>query len=385
MEPLEPFRPFGAGNLLLSNHQKLAEANRRRVLGLIGRKNRLSQKDLARRTTLQPSTVSNIVRSLKTAGMVKDGEAIAVGRVGPRETILEIVPEYGWSAGLSLDVHHRLIVLDATGHPVHRADYPAGSTVPDVLRTLPARLADICQQHRLNWERFAGLGVSVAGVVDAAQGMVLLSRVLHEELFPLQAEIEGTLHQPVRVERDVVCGAYAERASGAAREIDSFLYLTINRHGQDQRGFGLAAVAEENILRGTNSAAGEIDYLMERLLSLAPTPANPQDDEQFYRNYGEALAVIVNLLDIDFLIIGANDAELTDAHLRSLESTMSAKLVSVPGRQIRLRRSTMQADGPLIGAGLLALHHKMARDLASTNSPPPLAPTRRRQRVSATA
>ena len=385
MEILEPFRPFGAGNLLLSNHQKLAEANRRRVLGLIGRKNCLSQKDLARRTTLQPSTVSNIVRSLKTAGMVKDGEAIAVGRVGPRETILEINPEYGWSAGLSLDVHHRLIVLDATGLPIYQADYPAGSTVPDVLRTLPARLADIRRKHRLSPERFAGVGVSVAGVVNAARGMVLLSRVLHEELLPLQAEIEAALHQPVRVERDVVCGAYAERAAGVAREIDSFLYLTINRHGQDQRGFGLAAVAEENILRGTHSAAGEIDYLMERLLSLSPTAADPQDVEQFYRNYGEALAVIVNLLDIDFLIVSANDEVLTDARLRSLEATMSAKLVSVPGRKVCLHRSGLQVDGPLIGAGLLALHHKMARDLASTNLPPTLAPARGRRGVRATA
>ncbi len=257
--------------------------------------------------------------------------------------------------------------------------------MPEVLRTLPSRLTDICRQHRLSWDRFAGVGVSVAGVVNAARGVVLLSRVLHEELLPLQAEIEAALHQPVRVERDVVCGAYAERAAGAAREIDSFLYLTINRHGQDQRGFGLAAVAEENILRGTNSAAGEIDYLMERLISLAPASSDPQDAEQFYRNYGEALAVIVNLLDIDVLIIGANDAGLTDAHLHSLESTMSAKLVSVPGRRVRLHRSAMQADGPLIGAGLLALHHKMARDLASTNASPSPASTRHRRGVRATA
>lgn len=365
MELFDYSWPFSVDNPSPSNHQKLAEANRRHILGLIWRKNCLSQKDLAARTGLQPSTVSNIIRSLKAMGMLKDGMSIKAGRAGPKETALEVVLGYAWSAGLSLDRRHRLIVVNTAGHIMQQHDFPPGYSVRQTLAAVPPQLSSIQAQHGLDWEKFGGAGISVAGVVDPKSGVVLLSSTLRETLYPLQERMESLLGKPVRVERDVVCGAYAERFVGATRAEKSFLHFAITRHAENACGFGLAAVAEEKIFRGTRSAAGEVDYLMEKLLPTAsPSRQGGPSVNRFYRACGEALAIIINLLDIDCLVLAGDDAEFTDERMALLGSAMREHLVSIPGRTIRLHRSALRMNGPLIGAALLALHLKMTRDLA---------------------
>ena len=120
--------PFSAGVSQPSNHQMLASGNRRNVLGLIARKKCLSQKELSLRTKLRASTVSNIIRALKEAGLVEDGSLISADRVGPKETALEIAPDHSWSVGLLLDQQSRMIAINAAGHILEQFDFPPPPT-----------------------------------------------------------------------------------------------------------------------------------------------------------------------------------------------------------------------------------------------------------------
>lgn len=361
--------PFSFGGSHPSNHQMLADGNRRNVLGLIARRKCLSQKDLAQHTKLRASTISNIIRLLKETGLVKDGAAISAGRAGPKEIALEVSPEYAWSVGLSLDQHCRLLAINAAGHILEQFDLPADPSLPQLLRTLPGLLTEIQSRQRLAWKDFAGIGVSVAGAVDADAGVVLLSRVLGEKLFPLRSTMEAALGVPIRVERNVNCGAYAEHFAGAARTVDSFLYFSITRHADDKCGFGLASVVEERIVRGNHSAAGEIDFLLERLLPDTCSSGRPILTDSFCRSCGEAVAIIINLLDIDCVVLASNEVEMTEERQSLMKKFMSETLVTVPGRMIDLKRSPLQVAGPLLGSALLILHRKMVSDLIQKGVP----------------
>ena len=64
------------------------------------------------------------------------------------------------------------------------------------------------------------------GVVNTATGCVLNSISLHLENYPLAEQLSKGLQHPVIVERNTVCGAYAEGdALGCARGRDHFLYF----------------------------------------------------------------------------------------------------------------------------------------------------------------
>jgi len=374
MEIFDNSWPFSGGVSYPSNHHSLAEGNRRTILGLICRRKYLSQKNLAAKTGLQPSTVSNIVRDLKTAGMVEDGTMLKSDRVGPKETVLEIVPGYRWSAGISLEEQHRLVVINAVGHIITSTTFPANYSVPKLIQELPQRLAEFADQWRLDWNCFAGIGVSVAGVVEPQSGMVMLSHSLHEKCYPLKERMESALNVPVFVERNVVCGAYAERLVGVARDAESFLHLSITGYGTDHLGFGLATVINERIFRGNNSAAGEVDFLMDQFIAQkGPEEKGLESTDAFYRNCGEGLAAILNLLDIDCLVLACDDNDLTEQRFSLLKKALAKRLVSVPKRDLNLFRSRLQMNGPVLGAALLKLHRQMEKDLILPKREEPVA------------
>jgi predicted NBD/HSP70 family sugar kinase len=371
MELFDTSWPFSGRRRYPGNHQTLAEDNRRLILGLICRRKCLSQKNLAATTKLQASTVSNIVRDLKNAGLVEDGTALKAERAGPKETVLEIVPGYCWSVGISLGQEHRLVLVNAAGHIIDSSAFPPGGTVGGLIEALPARLEEFKQRWQLDGNRFAGIGVSVSGAVEPQSGVVMLSYSLQEEGYPLKAQMEAALQVPVLVDRNVVCGAYAERVAGMAREAESFLNFSITALGEGRRRFGLASVINDRIFRGNNSAAGEVEFLMDRFLSSeAPLHTGSEAADRFYRQCGEGLAAILNLLDIGCLVLACDDREFTDERFGLLQKAMAQRLVSIPRREFTLYQSRLQAHGPVLGAALLMLHRKMEKDLSLSRRDP---------------
>lgn len=369
LKPMDLFDtswPFSGRRRYPGNHQTLAEDNRRLILGLICRRKCLSQKNLAAKTKLQASTVSNIVRDLKSAGLVEDGTVLKAERAGPKETILEIVPGYCWSVGISLAQQHRLLLINAAGHIIDSATFAPGCTVGRLLKELPGRLEEFKQQWQLDAGRFAGIGVSVSGAVEPQSGVVMLSYSLQEKGYALREEMEAALQVPVLVDRNVVCGAYAERLAGMARDAESFLYFSIAARTDGRRSFGLASVIKERIFRGNNSAAGEIDFLMNRFISSGTMAREGTEAaDRFYGHCGEGLAAVLNLLDIECVVLACDDREFTEERFSLTRESMLQRLVSIPGREFALYQSRLQANGPVLGAALLMLHRKMENDLSS--------------------
>ncbi|MES2308015.1 MAG: ROK family transcriptional regulator [Verrucomicrobiota bacterium] len=352
--------PFSQLNESHLSQLELAEKNRIRVLGSIVFRKFLSQRQLAAGTKLQASTISNIIRDLKKIGLVFDGESIEAERVGPKETIIEISSQCVWSIGLQLEPNLvRIIVLNAQGHTLTQQTLPPGITTDAAIQSLPEKIKFFSDTYGLDLKRFGGIGVSIPGVVDAEKGTVLVSRPLKMTSRPLRSEIETLTGYPVWIDRNVVCGAYAEYCQGAAKNRESFIYFFLLSNPNQLDRFGMAILIGDQIFRGCNYAAGEVDY---NLLSdyFSKAKENEKSPDALYQACAESFIGFINLLDISSLVFASNDPDLTDERFQKLSDKITSGLVPVPGRKFNLLRSGIGVDGMLLGSGLLALHKALA-------------------------
>lgn len=103
----------------------------------------------------------------------------------------------------------------------------------------------------------AGIGVCSPGPVDPARGVVLEPPNLgpHFRDIPLAAELSSAEDLPAFLDRDTNVAALGERAFGAARDCDDFIYLTIST------GVGGAIVAGGSLFHGPDGLAGELGHV----------------------------------------------------------------------------------------------------------------------------
>jgi len=366
------------------NRMTAALHNREMVVSLISNLGPISQVRIAQLTQLRTSTVSYIVRELQTRGLVREGGLLPADRVGRKQTLIEISPNVAWSVGLSLDTTgNKLCLMNAVGHIICQYSFPSTPNVTEFLTVVPSLLDQHMTQSNLAPERAVGITVSVPGVVDPAAGMVLNSMSLHLTDYPLAGELSARVNQPVMVERNTACGAYAERYLGCARNSDHFLYfsarpqMAANSKGR-RYSFGLAMIMNGEIYRGHNSAAGELhssSFLQPMEDDAGALPSGPfvrqKEIVAILRPLGRRLAYLVDVLDPEMLVLSSDDWLLTDENLQILKETILKCLIPVANRELEIARSPLGMDGVLFGAGLLSLHRGLKRclkPLAAGNS-----------------
>jgi len=106
-------------------------------------------------------------------------------------------------------------------------------------------------------DSLAGIGMSSPGPVDPRTGHVVeppnLGPQFHD--VPLAPEAESALGLPAFLDRDTNVAALGERAFGAARGYDDFIYLTVST------GVGGSIVTGGRILHGPDGLAGELGHV----------------------------------------------------------------------------------------------------------------------------
>src|SRR3954469_5684359 len=220
---------------------------------------RLTRAEMAGRTGISKPTVSESVRRLREAGLVRDtGErTTGRGRVGSYFALAE---DLGTAlvVGLSpegvvaeaLEVHGRVVArtveeLDRPAHPDQEGTaLEAAGAGAAAGGTGPVRLAV----------------VSAADPVDRATGRLIHlpdAPFLVGELDPVEI-LAPLVAGPITVDNDVNWAARAERAAGHQGELDNFAYLYLGE------GLGCAVVADGEVRRGHGGLAGEIAHLLTR-------------------------------------------------------------------------------------------------------------------------
>ena len=372
------------------------------VLELIWLQRQLSRAEIARRTGLSRSTVSDIVSDLLRTGLVAEvGDGPSRG--GRRPILLEFQDDAHAIMGIDMgsshvsvaltDLRGRVLAWEHRSHPV-RSD-------PDGTGALIVEVADSClRQCGLTRRQLLGIGVAVPSPVDPRNPETLSDIALPDwrgrnGLEGLKAEFDA----PVFVDNDANLGALAERWWGAGRGVDDFAYVKL------ATGIGAGYIIRGEIYRGASGVAGEIGHVTiesdgpacvcgnrgclatfigsEALIAQARTLLGDFPDSRLAsaditiqaiegaalvndplalhvtrraaRRLGVAIADVLNLLNPAVVILGGSLSSLGDSLIIPLRETVVRRTFANSVASVDIRTSELGPRAIAVGAATLVL------------------------------
>jgi len=111
--------------------------------------------------------------------------------------------------------------------------------------------------NSFNEYRLAGVGIGCAGLINKDDGVVISSPNLPGwEGASLKDVFKGVLGRDVIVENDANCAAFGEYASGAGKNSNTFVCITLGT------GVGGGIIVDGKLLTGSRGFAGEIGHIV---------------------------------------------------------------------------------------------------------------------------
>ncbi|HEX2911158.1 MAG TPA: ROK family transcriptional regulator [Chloroflexia bacterium] len=384
----------------------MGELNRSIVLNLIRQEGSISRAEIAQRTKLSRSAVSNIINSLLDEGLVQhSGTGESNG--GRRPIMLNFNYSAGHVLGVDVGANHLLaLVTDLEGNVVAEHSHPFNIEVgPEVaLPQIMEHIREVLALHNVQRGRVLGIGVGVPGPLDHVTGTVIAPPIMPGwDRFPLRQYLSTEFNMPVFVENDANLGAVAEKWRGAGQGYQHLAYIKIGT------GIGCGLVLDGKIYRGQRGSAGEIGHITITrdgppckcgsygcLESMAASPAiinrarlaiqagrstmlrqyehldkiTPQEIaaaayngdalsrellEDAGRYIGIALANLINLLNPGIIILGGGVASVGELIMNPIKDTIGTRSLLASYEQTELVIGRMGREAVAIGAAMMVL------------------------------
>jgi glucokinase len=322
--------------------------------------------------------------------------------------------------------HIRAAVVLPDGTRIARNDRPTPSDRGP--RAVVVACRDAARQARSEAPagvatEIAGIGVSSPGPVDPSSGVILETPNLGPRFqdIPLAAELAASEDLPAFLDRDTNVAALGERAFGAARDCDDFIYLTVST------GVGGSIVSGGELFHGPDGLAGELGhvpvsldgprcgcggvghveayaagvslakfadalvaadaspFLAKRARTLAPGEALSARDvaegslagdpgcaelmTRARRAIATACVGYVNAFNPHRIVIGGSIAEAEgDRLLEPIRATIASEAFQVLARRVRVVPAALGADVSLAGAQPLVMSRLARNDYPSTST-----------------
>jgi N-acetylglucosamine repressor len=237
------------------NRDLIRAINRSHVLNTIKSYGPIGRAEIARRTRLSPATVTSISAKLILQNLVL--EKSAGDSSGGRPPILLVInPKGGYVVGIKLTETHAVCALtDLEALIIAKDSMPlSGHDPAQVVDDLARMVLEFIHEQKISKKQLLGVGVGLAGIVDAENGILRQSPIYGWNNVPLREMLQGKLHIPVYIENDVNTLTLTERWFGHGQGVDNFLTVTIGR------GVGLGIVANGQFYRGQTGGAGEFGH-----------------------------------------------------------------------------------------------------------------------------
>jgi predicted NBD/HSP70 family sugar kinase len=368
-----------------------------RLLSHIADGSASSRAELARRTRLARSTVSQRVDDLLTTGLVLEetGGQSTGGRPPLR---LRLNPDAGVILAVDLDVARtRVAVADLAGRFLDQAiiDIAIGEGPGAVLAQAGKRLTDLLTRSGHTIGDVRGLGVSVIGPVEHSTGTVVRPPIMpgwdgcripdhFREFGPapivvdndvnLMALAEHRIHRPgvdhllfVRIDTGIGCGIISQGglhrgAQGAAGDI-GHIQLPGDETPCSCGSTGcLEAVAGGAALARSLAAAGHDVHSTQDVTRLAESgdPAARSAVHVASRRIGDVLAGLVSFYNPAVVAIGGELARLQEGLLTGIRSRIYDHALPLATRSLQIEASQLGDNAAITGATLLAQQHILA-------------------------
>jgi predicted NBD/HSP70 family sugar kinase len=235
------------------NQQDQKQRNRERVLSLLRSVPGISQVEIADRSRLQPSTTSNLIRTLKERGIVATmGKRDSGPQGGKKAEILGLRGEYGHFGGIYLKEDEIIFgVVDFGGCIISRKSISVSGENDDfLLSTIAAEV----EANVRRYQTYRGTGIAVSSVVNL-NGEITESLYFNRAIPRIISEIHLRVPElPVVVDNDANCAAdwVLVNQAGGSRNL---VHLQVQTSPVT---IGAGIIIDGHLYRGTTGAAGEL-------------------------------------------------------------------------------------------------------------------------------
>lgn len=242
-----------------ANQVRVRAYNERLVLSLVRRHSGLSKADIARISGLSAQTVSVIMRSLESDGLLIRGERLR-GKVGQPSTPMRLNPDAVFSFGVKIGRRSvDLVLMDFVGRirlkMRNTYPYPMPEWIlPFIVDGIAELESQLTPEER---DSIAGIGIAApfelwswAQEVGAPQKEMDRWRGID-----LRAEIAEKVDYPVFLQNDATSACGAELVFGIGQNYPDFLYLFIGSF------IGGGVVLNSALFSGRTGTAGAIGPL----------------------------------------------------------------------------------------------------------------------------
>lgn len=238
--------------------------NRYHVIDVIRRHGPIARVEIVERTELSRATVSAITGGLIDEGIIHvrhldpaDESADSASRGRPR-VMLELNGSAYRVVGVKLSLYRiSIAVTDFRGGVLRDLVIPVR-----IARQTPEVVADLVEDGvrqgvadaGLTMDDISGVGIGLPGVIDGVAGVSHWSPVLGLTPVPFAASMRQRLGIPVLIENDANLVALAEHWYGHARDLNSFVVVTV----EDTIGMGL--FIDGKLYRGAHGVGAELGH-----------------------------------------------------------------------------------------------------------------------------
>ncbi|MGV1800642.1 ROK family transcriptional regulator [Agrobacterium vitis] len=244
-------------NLWTSTPPMLRQISVRAAMDILLHQGPTSRADLAKKTGLSKQTMSEVIRTLETAGWVRV-KGIVSGKVGRSAVTYEVAPDAGFVIGMDIGATTiRVAIADIAGTIVHEVEKSAGEHGGEALLAHVSGIVEASlKKARVSRSKVLLAAVAMPGVIDPETGRLSLAPNLSEigSLDVIKA-LQGIFRCDVIIENDVNAAVIGESWKGSGIGLDSVAFVSLGT------GIGLGVLFNGKLMRGAKGAAGEIGYL----------------------------------------------------------------------------------------------------------------------------
>lgn len=262
-------------------------------------------------------------------------------------------------------------------------------------------IINICTGELIEKHQVKSIGIGLPGIINKNGIIKILPHLPGWENTDLKSILTQNLKIPFYIDNDARMAAIAELSSGAGRELNDFLYVTLGT------GIGSAIIINREIYRGFNNSAGEIGHIIidcnaqakdysdtyrigileefagrTQIIEMAKNylAGNPDSilnnieniDVSDISNFAESgdstaieiisktaeyigigLVSVMNFLDLRYIIIGGGISK-SDLLLKKIEETIKFRALPNVSEYFRIVRARFQADTGIIGSAISA-------------------------------
>jgi predicted NBD/HSP70 family sugar kinase len=256
------------------NSAVLRQRNSATVLDVVKRADRpVRVADIARATGLSRPTIETVAEGLLAQGWLTVHDSDEGPRPGRPARRFAFNATAGLVIGLDIGAHSvAAVIADLAGTVVVSSRKPVASATPghERLRITEGVVRDLLRQSAVEPDRVLSLTVGTPGTIAPDSGRVGKS--------PSMPGWAGTnlidpLHRllgcPIMLENDANLAAVGERARGVAAGCDDLLFLLLGER------LGAGVIANGQLVRGQDGAAGELGYVGARGTGDRPAEYGP--------------------------------------------------------------------------------------------------------------